>query len=104
MLETKRHSLSSLPQEIKEDLDIAKEILLKAGAREIYVFGSFADGSYRKDSDIDLAVVDLEKSRFFEVYGTLLSKLSHPVDLVGLDYQTDFSDQLKQSGTLLRIA
>ena len=96
--------IDSLPKKIKEEIELAKMIILAAGAKELYIFGSIANGEYSEDSDLDIAVVGLEKKKFFQVYGELLSKVHRSVDIVGLDYNTDFSEQIKKNGHLIRVA
>jgi predicted nucleotidyltransferase len=96
--------IDALPIELQSEINIAKQIILEAGAKEIYIFGSIAGGFYSDDSDLDLATIGLERSKFFQVYGELLSKLNRGFDLIGLDYRTDFSEQLKITGTLVRVA
>ncbi|MBD3194047.1 MAG: hypothetical protein GF317_03265 [Candidatus Lokiarchaeota archaeon] len=96
--------LDKLPKSIRDELNIAKEIILTAGAKEIYIFGSIARGDYSDNSDIDLAIIGLEKSKFFHVYGELLEKLRHDIDVIGLDYNNEFSNELKKNGTLIRVA
>jgi len=93
-----------LPEELKKDISLAAGILVENGCKEVYVFGSIANGSYTADSDIDLAAVGLPKSRFFSVYGRIISEIHRHVDLVGLDYDTDFGEMLKQAGKLSRVA
>jgi len=90
--------------EFQRDIALATEILLAEGCKEIYLFGSVARGSTTSTSDIDIATVGLPKEKFFKAYGTLLSKLHRHVDLVGLDFDTDFGQQLKETGVLTRVA
>ncbi len=94
----------ALPEDLRRDISLATEILIQDGCKEVYVFGSIANGSYTPDSDIDLAAVGLPKNRFFSAYGRILSSVRRHVDLVGLDYNTDFSNMLKEVGTLSRVA
>ena len=96
--------IESLPKDIRDDIELAKSIILGAGAKEIYIFGSVADGKYSDDSDLDIAIIGLEKRKFFHVYGELLCRISRPIDIVGLDYHTNFSEQIKKDGTLIRVA
>jgi len=96
--------IEALPKDLQDDIERAKSIILKAGGKEIYIFGSIAAGRYTDDSDLDIAIGGLEKNKFFEVYGELLIKLSRPVDIVGLDYRTDFAEQIKKDGNLIRVA
>ena len=48
----------SYVNEIKDDLDILKEIILeKIPTEQIWLFGSYAYGTPTKDSDIDIYIV-----------------------------------------------
>ena len=93
-----------LPEDLKRDISVATEILMQDGCREVYVFGSIAKGTFSADSDIDLATVGLPKERFFSAYGEILSKVRRRVDLVGLDYDSDFGNRLRSVGILSRVA
>jgi len=93
-----------LPEDIQKDINIAKDILLREGCKEIYIFGSLVEGNYTEISDIDIATVGLSKSKFFRVYGELLEKLNRPIDLVALDFENDFSRILKETGRFERVA
>jgi predicted nucleotidyltransferase len=94
----------NLPEDIKRDISVAAEILMQEGCKEVYLFGSLAEGSVARGSDIDLATVGLPKERFFAAYGRILSNVRRRVDLVGLDYDHDFGNRLREVGTLLRVA
>jgi len=94
----------TLPEDLKNAISIAAEILLHDGCKEVYVFGSVAKGTFTASSDIDLATVGLPKDRFFASYGRILSKVRRTVDLVALDYDQDFGNRLKAAGTLTRVA
>ncbi|WP_319478434.1 nucleotidyltransferase domain-containing protein [Marispirochaeta aestuarii] len=96
--------IESLPKDILDDIELAKSIILDAGAEEIYLFGSIATGVYTEESDLDIAIIGLEKKKFFQVYGELLSCLKRSVDIVGLDYHTDFSAQIKKESNFIRVA
>ncbi|MCX7038161.1 MAG: nucleotidyltransferase domain-containing protein [Spirochaetes bacterium] len=94
----------TLPDDLKRDISLAAEILLREGCKEVYVFGSVARGTYTPESDIDIATIGLPKSKFFSAYGLLLSKLHRQVDLAGLDYDQDFGRSLRAEGSLTRVA
>ncbi len=94
----------TLPEEVKRDLSIAAEILKREGCREVYVFGSTARGTSTSSSDLDVAIVGLAKERFFSAYGKLLSSLERRIDLVALDYGTEFGELIRKSGALTRVA
>ena len=93
-----------VPAELREDLCEAIEILRQFGATEVYLFGSLARGAADEDSDIDIAIVGVPKKRFFAAYGELLMKLDHPFDLIGLDYDNEFTRRLRSEGSLRRVA
>jgi predicted nucleotidyltransferase len=61
-------------------------------------------GSDNIDSDIDLAIAGLPPSLFFRVIGLVRRILKRPVDLVDLDETTPFTEYLKTSGELKRVA
>ena len=81
------------------DLEKAAEILKSAGCSECYVFGSYADGRARENSDIDIAIRGLPPERFFYVYG----QLPGTVDLIDLDDGSRFSRRLLQRGAMRRV-
>src|SRR6056297_1028116 len=96
--------MMEIPEEILKDINTAKEILLSEGVREIYIFGSLVEGDFTERSDIDIATVGLREDRYFKVYGELLMKLSRDFDLVGLDYENDFSRMIKETCRFERVA
>jgi predicted nucleotidyltransferase len=88
----------------QKDIELAKEILLKYGCKEVYVFGSLVDGDFGDQSDIDIGVVGLAKAQFFAAYGELMEQMSRSVDLIGLDYEDDFSRRVRQKKRMERVA
>lgn len=89
---------------VQDDLERAIEYLKSIGCSEIFVFGSIARGDYREDSDLDIAVRGIPAERFFAVYGELMTRLSRPVDLVDLNLQERFGQQLLAGSDLRRVA
>ena len=94
----------AVPAGLRKDLSEAVEILTHYGATEVYLFGSLARGGADEDSDIDIATVGVPKNRFFAAYGELLMKLDHAFDLIGLDYDNEFTRRLRSEGSLRRVA
>ncbi len=88
----------------REDLESAVTYLKAVGCTEIYIFGSLSSGNAHSRSDIDIAVRGLQPGEFFTVYGELMIRLNHRVDLVDLDLQKQFGDSLLNSGNLRRVA
>ena len=82
----------------------AAKALKAAGAKEVYVFGSAADGRVPEDGDVDLAVSGLPPANFFEAMGQAASILDRMVDMVDLDKKTPFTEYLKTKGNLQRVA
>jgi len=52
-------------ESLRKGIETAVEILRQAGAKEVYLFGSTAQGEERPDSDIDLAVRGLPPEAFY---------------------------------------
>ncbi len=95
----------TIPDEYKKDIDRAVSILKEHGCDEIYIFGSLAeDNAVSARSDIDIAVRGIPKTKFFAIYGRLMTSLEHSVDLVSLDIATPFTRILLEKGTLRRVA
>ncbi len=82
----------------------AAEALKSVGAKEVYVFGSVANGDFQERSDVDLAVSGLPPEKFFEAMGKAGGILSRPLDLVDLDEETPFTRYLREEGELRRVA
>lgn len=93
----------NIPSTHKEDFEKAISILKQAGSTEIYLFGSLAEGTSDKDSDIDIAVKGIPEENFFHIYGKLLTSVEHSLDLVCLDYKSNFNEYLVSKGNLLRV-
>jgi predicted nucleotidyltransferase len=93
-----------MTRELENLVRQAAVALIEAGAREVYLFGSSASGVDRPESDIDLAVVGLPPESFFRAVGLARRVLKRPVDLVDLDEPSPFTDYLRESGELRRVA
>ena len=88
---------------ISELVAVAAAALKAAGAREVYVFGSAAEGKLRPDSDVDLAVSGLPGEKFFKAMGEARRALGRELDLVDLDEANLFTAYLKRKGKLQRV-
>ncbi len=73
------------PQEIESKLKAVKPYLAdEFGIEQIGYFGSFANGDYREDSDVDILVAFSKKIgwKFFDLKEYLESAIGRKVDLV----------------------
>jgi len=93
-----------MTKSIKSDLGKAIKILKEEGCEEIYLYGSIAEDRFDEESDIDLAVKGIPSGEFFRVLGRLMLELDHPVDLVDLENDEDFSRFLKEEEELIRAS
>ena len=56
--------LNNLPYSYQEDIKKATKILKENGAKEVFIFGSIANGKFNENSDIDIAVKGLNEKDF----------------------------------------
>jgi predicted nucleotidyltransferase len=91
-------------ERVKGQLEQGAALLKAAGAKEVYVFGSVAEGKAREGSDIDLAVAGLPPEIFFVTMGRLADLFDRTVDLVDLDEASPFTKHLRSKGLLRRVA
>ncbi len=92
------------PENLEELLQKAAAILRRAGAHEVYVFGSAVNGRLHERSDIDMAVSGLPAQIFFLTMADVSEVFGRSVDLVDLDVRSPFTDYLKEEGELRRVA
>ena len=97
-------NLSNIPHRYREDIKRAITILKEAGCKEVFLFGSIAEGDIEETSDIDLAIRGCPQGMFFRLLGKLMLELNHSVDLIDLDKQKDFGEYLEKEGPLLHVA
>lgn len=93
-----------MTEELARRVQKAAEVLVAAGAREVYLFGSGAEGNVREGSDIDLAVSGLPPEIFYRAIGRAACELDRPLDVVDLDDHTPFTEFLRRKGKLRRVA
>ena len=89
---------------LRSEIDKAVDILLRHGAREVYLFGSQARGDAAMESDLDLAIRGMPPEHFYRAVGEICTTLSIPTDIVDLDESSPLIDYLKEHGDLLRVA
>ena len=98
------NNLKNLPYSYQKDIKKATKILKENGAKEIFIFGSIANGKFNKNSDIDIAVKGLDEKNFYKVASILLFELDNKFDLIDLDDRNNrFSQMILNTGGLLKI-
>lgn len=96
--------LNNLPYSYQEDIKKATQILKENGAKEVFIFGSIANGKFNENSDIDIAVKGLNEKDFYKVASILMFELENEFDLIDLDdKQNRFSQMLLRVGGLLKV-
>ena len=81
----------------ESDKKIIRELSEKYHVKRVLLFGSSADPS-KEGRDIDLAVEGVESKDFFKFYGSLMLKLSKPVDLIDLAETSKFVTLVEKEG------
>jgi predicted nucleotidyltransferase len=82
----------------------AAETLKSFGATDVYLFGSLAKGTFRSNSDIDLAVSGIPPEKFFEAMGRAEDVLKREIDLIDLDENNPFVEFLISHGELQLVS
>jgi uncharacterized protein len=88
---------------MKKKIARAAAAFKEYGAKEVYIFGSLAEGTFTRHSDIDMAVAGLPPKVFFAAMGEAHQLLRRPLDLINLDDGSLFSEYLKKEGLLSRV-
>ena len=96
--------LNNLPKSYQKDIEKATKILKENGAKEVFIFGSIANGKFNEKSDIDIAVKGLDENDFYKVASILMFELENEFDLIDLDDKENrFSQMLLNVGGLLKV-
>jgi len=92
-----------MDEDILRQIEAAARVLKEAGASEVYVFGSVADGDMDADSDIDFAERGLPPAAFFPTMSRMGNVVERPFDLIDLDEPSHFTRYLISHGKLRRV-
>lgn len=93
-----------LREELEKRIKEAAEVFKSFGAKEVYVFGSAAEGRIDEYSDIDMAVSGLPPGVFFRAWARAVRAFpGREMDLISLDNDGPFADYLKLEGKLQRV-
>lgn len=81
-------------------LRLLDELAPQYDIQQAYIFGSLVTpGRFGPDSDVDIAVEQIDPVRFFEAMGKFSASLGREVDLVELD-KCHFAHRIRERGIL----
>ena len=83
-----------------EDKSKIIEISKKYGIARVLLFGSSINQN-TESNDIDIAIEEIDASRFFKFYGELILSLSKPVDVIDLNHKTKLNEVILSEGLQL---
>jgi predicted nucleotidyltransferase len=85
-------------EKLAQVLQLLDELAPDYGIQQAYLFGSLTiPGRFRPTSDVDIAVEQIDPSRFFEAAGKFSARLGCEVDLIELS-KCHFADKIRQEG------
>jgi predicted nucleotidyltransferase len=65
-------SVVAIPEAVKQEINVLTDVIVKTvPVEEIYLFGSYAHGTPRSDSDLDLYVVLKDDTEILHIYFAL---------------------------------
>ena len=93
----------NIPQEYRNDIEIARNVLKNEGCQSVYLFGSLVTGKHHNDSDIDIGIKGLPKGKFFETCAKVYFALDNDVDIVDFDNNGELYALLSRLGEVVEI-
>jgi len=92
----------SLPASILAELKEVLRILVNHGVRRVILYGSFARGDFRQDSDFDLCVEGLSSRDYFLAFAECLMVTNRPLSIVELqDAKGYFRERILSEGKVI---
>ena len=86
MISVLNKKAASLVLKIETIKEVVSNICSKYKVNACYLFGSYAKGKARSDSDIDLMIVsELEGIEYYQLLGDLENQLKKKIDLIRLE-------------------
>lgn len=86
MIAVLNDNAATLVLKIEKIKEVVSKIFNRYRVSTCYLFGSYAKGKARNDSDIDLMIVsELEGIEYFQLVGELQDKLKKKVDLIRVE-------------------
>ena len=86
MIAVLNDNAATLVLKIEKIKEVVSKVFNRYRVSTCYLFGSYAKGKARSDSDIDLMIVsELEGIEYFQLVGELQDKLKKKVDLIRVE-------------------
>ena len=86
MMSVLNENATSMILKIETIKEVVSNICSKYKVNACYLFGSYAKGKARSDSDIDLMIVsELEGIEYYQLLGDLENRLKKKIDLIRLE-------------------
>ena len=86
MISVLNEKATSIVLKIETIKEVVSNICSKYKVNACYLFGSYAKGKARSDSDIDLMIVsELEGIEYYQLLGDLENRLKKKIDLIRLE-------------------
>ena len=86
MMSVLNENAASMILKIETIKEVVSNICSKYKVNACYLFGSYAKGKARSDSDIDLMIVsELEGIEYYQLLGDLENRLKKKIDLIRLE-------------------
>ena len=86
MISVLNEKAASIVLKIETIKEVVSNICSKYKVNACYLFGSYAKGKARSDSDIDLMIVsELEGIEYYQLLGDLENRLKKKIDLIRLE-------------------
>ena len=93
----------NVPVKYQKDIENTVKLLKNEGCESVYLFGSLVTGKINNDSDIDIGIKGLPKSKYFDVYSRIYFDMDNKIDLVDFDVNSDFYSMLNEIGEVVQI-
>lgn len=92
----------NFPAGVASELQEILQVLKRRGAQRVILYGSFARGDFREDSDFDLCVEGIPSRNFFLAIAECLMSTSRPVSVVDFkDIKGYFRERILAEGKVI---
>ena len=93
----------NVPEKYRRDIENTTKLLKNEGCEAVYLFGSLVTGKINENSDIDIGIKGLAKSKYFDVYSRIYFDMENNIDLVDFDVNSELYTMLNKIGEVVQI-